>query len=886
MTNYISPGTYVVEKDFSDYVAAIGSTSVGMVGTAKKGPLNIPTLITTTDQFISTFGEPSVNEYGPHGAINYLRKGKALYYLRVAKVYEEEVATMVTQPVASGANYNIVVSASHGITVGDYIRVREDGKRTSWALKVLAVAGETLTIDGDTYSRWIETYTTAAVVDKETADIPAGDASNQAEVFAFGRSDNTVSDLVKFTARNGGAWANFGSDSGIEIQILDGGGFSNIDPITGNAYENSDGTLAEGVMPGAPSVDTFEELIALTGTDVASRQTRGVNKDYFNTAIVDITTSSGSANFEVADASFFSSGQDVIVHGSYSGSSEWMDGDYIVANVNTTTDIIALAEATGIAYDITLASSAAGGTKITVTGATAAAIVTGCDFLDVNLTGHTELDVCFARSAIVSTSGQTITLPVAWDSDFSDVSSGTIIKANTLDYSSGTTEGYLINTEVSGPAGVYMCSTVLSGGAKWQKVGLLSKQVKVLYQGRVVEHFETLVGNDTSSDNYWDTVIGTVDSPVSEYVYCEYLGSNDQPINTYHKVKHPNNPKLTMGQNVIVKVVDTDGSSTVTKKNSRGVDGSNPDESAYIGTISDDGVYTGLQCFRQVERWDINLLCSPGQYAGAIVAEIVDICATRNDCLGIIDTPFGLKVQDAIDWHNGQGVYSGEHSAFASNRAAAYYPWVKQYDSYTRSDIWLPPSAVVPAIMAYSDRVGELWFAPAGITRGSVPNARDVETFVSQGDMDAMYGPGNGNALNAIVSFPKDGIVVYGNRTLQRTATALDRINVRRLLFYIEKTVAASSRRLVFEQNDSILWGQFKNLVVPFLDDLKGRRAIEWYQVVCDLSTNTAAMRNNNTMGARIYIIPVKSAEKIELQFTLLPSGADVEEFIAADLGN
>lgn len=881
-TNFISPGVYVIERDFSDYVAGLGSTSVGMVGTAKKGPLNVPTLITTAENFIDVFGEPSINQYGPHGAINYLRRGSALWYLRVAKTYTEETATMVTQPVANGDDYDIVVSTEHGITVGDYIRIREDGKRTSWALKVVAVSSDTLTIDGSTFSRWIDTYTSAAVVDVEASDSPTGDAANAAEVFAFQRYSSAVTDLVKFTARNSGAWANYGTSSGIEVQISDGGGFTNIDPITGRAYEAVDGTLLEGVVPGAPSVDSFEALLALTSADVVSKQTRGVNKDYFNTPILSTEPFSDYCLFGVADASYFSVGDSVIVHGSTSGSAARFDGNYFVADVNTATDALMLVDTTATTqYTIVSAASAATGTKFTLD--TAPSTLLGNDYFLVEGTDVAAFDTIL-ETADASTSGVTVTISVPWDNAYSAISGGTMRSGVAVAYVAGS-NGYIINTTREAAAGVYLCSTITDEGPKWRKVGVHTKQVKVLYQGNVVEHFEGCVGYDITSPQYWDTVIGNADAPVSEYIYCEYLGSGAQPINTYHRVKHPNNPKLLMGNSTVVKLTDTTSSTTTTKKNSRGVDGSNPDESAYIGTISNAGVYTGLQNFRKVEAYDINLLCAPGQYSAAVVESILDICESRSDCLGLIDTPFGLTVQDAIDWHNGQGVYSGLHSAFASNKAAAYYPWVKQYDPYSRSDIWLPPTALLPGVFAYSDRNGELWFAPAGIIRASIPNARQVETVVSQGDMDAMYGPGNGNALNAIAQFPRDGIVVYGQRTLQRTPSSLDRVNVRRLLFYIEKAISTAVRRLVFEQNDPILWGQLTNLIEPFLQDLQGRRALEWFRVICDATTNPPILRNNNTVGIKVYIIPTKSAEKILLNIALLPSGANVEEFIAADLG-
>jgi hypothetical protein len=210
---------------------------------------------------------------------------------------------------------------------------------------------------------------------------------------------------------------------------------------------------------------------------------------------------------------------------------------------------------------------------------------------------------------------------------------------------------------------------------------------------------------------------------------------------------------------------------------------------------------------------------------------------------------------------------------------------VKQYDPYSGNNLWMPPSAVIPGVIAYNDQVGEVWYAPAGVNRGQVPNAIAVEYPVQQSDVEAMYGPGNGNAINPIQSFPESGITVFGQRTLQRFPSALDRINVRRLMFYIEQSIAKASRSLIFEQDDAILWGQWLGLVNPFLSSLLGQRALDWYQAVCDSTTNTADTENNNMVCSTVYVIPRKTCEVWQVNFTLLASGASISTFLAQDQG-
>jgi phage tail sheath protein FI len=180
-------------------------------------------------------------------------------------------------------------------------------------------------------------------------------------------------------------------------------------------------------------------------------------------------------------------------------------------------------------------------------------------------------------------------------------------------------------------------------------------------------------------------------------------------------------------------------------------------------------------------------------------------------------------------------------------------------------------------LAADTDQNDEVWFAFAGLLRGRLLGALDVEYSPVQGERDYMYS--GGNAVNPIVSFPVDGICLFGQRTLQRASTALDRINVRRMLLYARKVIASAVRYLVFEPNDLMTWIRFVDLVSPYLRSIKARRGLEDFRVVCDETTNTPDRINNNDMVGKLFLKPTKTAEMIELEFTLLPTGATFEEF-------
>ena len=209
---------------------------------------------------------------------------------------------------------------------------------------------------------------------------------------------------------------------------------------------------------------------------------------------------------------------------------------------------------------------------------------------------------------------------------------------------------------------------------------------------------------------------------------------------------------------------------------------------------------------------------------------------------------------------------------------ALYWPWVQIFDAYNDQNVWVPPVGFALQAIAYNDRVGEAWYAPAGVNRGLCPGALALEYRPTLGQREFIYGPGNGNAVNPLVNLPLDGITIYGQRTMQRFPSALDRINVSRLIYYSKKVLSRAARVLVFEQNDQILWNQFTNIVSPYMANIQSRRGVEQYKIICDETTNTPFRRNNNEMYGVIMLIPTKSAEKIIIQFSINPSGADLSQ--------
>jgi uncharacterized protein len=368
------------------------------------------------------------------------------------------------------------------------------------------------------------------------------------------------------------------------------------------------------------------------------------------------------------------------------------------------------------------------------------------------------------------------------------------------------------------------------------------------------ESYDGLVA-DSSSSQFWETVI----NGTSQFITVTWLNDNltSQPANT-------------TGDNPAVGIMDA---------LSGGADGLPPEDADIIGAIY-SGYQTGLWAYADTDNLDIAILTAPGYSSPAVIESINEIVTQRGDCLGIIHGPQGLNAQEIVDWHNAANEFTAGGSTpsvlIENSAMALYWPWVQIYDNYNAQNVWIPPTGMALQAIAYNDLVGEAWYAPAGINRGKCTGALAIEYRPTLGDREFIYGPGNGNAVNPLVDLPLDGITIYGQRTMQRFPSALDRINVQRLIFYSAKVLSRACRVLVFEQNDAILWNQFKNIVAPYMADIQSRRGVEQYLIICDETTNTPFNRNNNEMYGVIMLIPTKSAEKIIIQFVVNASGADL----------
>ena len=271
---------------------------------------------------------------------------------------------------------------------------------------------------------------------------------------------------------------------------------------------------------------------------------------------------------------------------------------------------------------------------------------------------------------------------------------------------------------------------------------------------------------------------------------------------------------------------------------------------------------TAFNLLNNKDEYRFNVLLAPGvSLDNSAASSFISTCEGRGDAIAVVDTKiYGAVVSTATAAAAGQ----------SSNYSATYWPWVQLFSSGLGKAVWAPPSTVIGGVYAFNDQVGAEWFAPAGLNRGGIPSVLRADRKLSQNDRDALY---IGN-VNPLATFPGEGVVVFGQKTLQRRATALDRVNVRRLLIALKDYIGQVANNLVFEQNTNVTRNRFLAQVNPYLESVVQRQGLYAYKVVMDETNNTPDVIDRNQLVGQIYIQPTKTAEFIILNFNVLPTGA------------
>ena len=404
----------------------------------------------------------------------------------------------------------------------------------------------------------------------------------------------------------------------------------------------------------------------------------------------------------------------------------------------------------------------------------------------------------------------------------------------------------------------------------------------------ILEQFNNLT-LDPNSPNYIARAIG-------DQVYSLRDGGSTDPFlqlsgsfanrSSYVRVSGVRNTLNYLDSNGVVRVASATGS--LPKVGSGSFSGASNGNLAHpqlfndkISNINNQGVNmtaaTSINAYKDAIRllknqdeYDINMLALPGLIDNftnhaPVITEAVNMVESRGDC---------FFVADPVEYGSALTTVTAKADARDSNYVAEYWPWIKIPDADLGMNVWVPASTLIPSVYAFNDRVAAPWFAPAGLNRGALDIAVMTERKLTHANRDTLYD----SNVNPIATFPNAGVVVYGQKTLQKKASALDRINVRRLLIAAKKFIASSTKFLVFENNTAVTRNRFLSIVNPYFENIQQRQGLYAFKVQMDEANNTPDVIDRNEMKGAIYLQPAKTAEFIIIDFNILPTGASFPE--------
>jgi len=391
----------------------------------------------------------------------------------------------------------------------------------------------------------------------------------------------------------------------------------------------------------------------------------------------------------------------------------------------------------------------------------------------------------------------------------------------------------------------------------------------------VLESFNDL-SLDPNNPGYIERVIGNQSTSVATDGSTKYVTTTGEYVNRSNYIKIDSVSRQTLdyvGNDGTIRVASASGSlpvaGTGTFEGATGENVSGGD--TYfdnIGTVS-QGITVSeyadaIAILSNQDEYVFNIISAPGLIYSQTghstqIDAIISLAESRGDCIAVVDAvSYGTEVSNAA-----AGVAS-----LNSSYAANYWPWVQMQSN--GKNVWAPASVVIPGIYAFTDGAAAPWFAPAGLTRGGISDVIQAERKLTRSQRDTLYAAN----VNPIATFPGAGISVFGQKTLQKKKSALDRVNVRRLLIELKKFLGDTARTIVFEQNTTATRNSFLATVNPYLESVLQRQGLYAYRVVMDDTNNTADVIDRNQLIGQIFIQPAKTVEFIQLDFTIEPTGA------------
>lgn len=863
MAFQVSPGINVSEIDLTTTVPALATTVGGFGGVFRWGPIGKFVLVDSENTLANRFGKPTSSNYETfYTAANFLSYGNALYVSRAGTTTGFANTSTITPNADTTLEAN---GTALGLTAG--LRVQGDGIAEDTF--VTAVTNSAITLSKaatGTTSALLSFIANNRVLSAYAGDTAAVVASNvvvrNTEEFENYGATNTIFTGTEFIARYPGALGN-----SLKVSMCDSAAqFAETvtfetnttwGSTTANTYALADLTSATvAINVGS---NTANVVFVWSGNDFADRVADSASALTVgsNSVSANVITANGHGFTGNTTAVWFASGAANTLN-TIQGLSEGVT--YYVQTLNTNTFSLSatsngtvLAIANGAANsDVFITPQTA--TDLGLTLAQARLAVTALrdkltvgDYVEVGNTSVGKQNMKVASKGTQADDGTNIFFNIGFDSTWN--------KSTNFSGTSLTRQWEYFNVVESAPG----VSSAMTGAGR-----TVTDEVSVVVvdedglisgtPGQVLEIYQNLsratdAKKDDGTTNYYKTAI----NDFSRWVWAT-------------------NDRSGAASATLANLADSTAAVPYTKSFVRGADG------ATESTASMAALGSAYDLFADASTVDISLILQ-GKAMGTNDVQLANylidnIAEVRKDCVVFVSPAYSDVV--GINTENVQAQNIVDFRRLLRNTSYAFLDsgYKYQYDKYADVYRYIPLNGDMAGITARSDSVRDPWFSPAGFTRGQVKNLVKLAFSPSKPERDLLYK----NDVNPVVTFPGQGTILYGDKTLLGRVSAFDRINVRRLFITLEKAIATASNSTLFEFNDEFTRSQFRNLVEPYLRDVQGRRGIVDFRVVCDETNNTAEVIDSNRFVGDIYIKPAKSINFIQLNFVAVRSGVEFNE--------
>lgn len=845
MAFQLSPGVNVSEIDLTTVVPAVSTSDGAFSGVFRWGPIGERVLITSENDLVSRFGKPTnFNAETFFTAANFLSYSNRLW---VARAADTSGATPVVSANVSGANSVISVGNTSDLTIGMY--VTQVGADSSNALSLL-----TSSILSKNATHIFMSANTEGTLANVNLYFGRPETAYTAVAFDSGNTSAKAANLVNQIVKNSNEYVS--KDGGFDSDVIY---VAKYPGLIGNS-------LRVGVCD---TENSFSSNITLSNTSLNTAINFVVGS---NTATVKFV---GSANASAADIEDLISIGDQVLAGNSSIGVQYLQVTQISVDNNVTSNVtfngnndvsnnnlnfISVASNPFVNGDIVVYANAAGNSV--VSGLTSG---TNYHIIEANSSGFKLSNSPFGTEITIT--------PTA--------AANGIFTANVNILSINFEDPYRLRT-------AYISNNIQRF---WEFFNVVDKapgqSEYVLYNGNTSAKDELhLVVVD--NDGVFSGTPGTILEVYRGLSRATDAKTADGTVNYYKDVINQTsryiwwaNDRSSAPSATALNVTSANTDAPLSVNFMLGSDGLSESDA----TLSIIG--SGYDLFKSAEDIDISLVLQGKPIGGTTVVNgrtvsnfqlsnyIIDnIADTRRDCVAVI-TPdkatmlnnVGNEAVDLVAWRG--ALHSTSYAVLDSG-------YKYQYDKYNDIYRWVPLNGDIAGLCARTDNTNDAWWSPAGFNRGQIKNLVKLAYNPNKSERDVLYG----NGVNPVVTFPGQGTVLYGDKTLQAKPSAFDRINVRRLFIVLEKAISTAAKYSLFEFNDAFTRAQFRNLVTPYLRTVQGRRGITDFLVVCDDTNNTAQIIDSNQFVGDIYIKPARSINFIQLNFVAVPTGVQFSEVV------